>query len=183
MAIVLIWQVRVEQHKGQWNLKGPGGDLAFIEPAECRGGYAVVKFERADDNSVGKFLQMFERMAGERGIKLGRMQGRIIDGTNCRHGDQAEKLLDERVPKDVGLVVCVLSNQSTMNAREIYPAIKRWSHTKAMIPTQCVQVGKATGNLGSKPPYHAGALSPTRKNLSLSQSPPDLHMASRPIST
>lgn len=33
-----------------------------------------------------------------------------------------------------------------------------WSHTKAMIPTQCVQTGKATGQHITSPSYHAGVL-------------------------
>lgn len=46
-----------------------------------------------------------------------------------------------------------------MNAKELYPAIKRWSHVIGCIPTQCVQVGKATGpKLGTSLQYHAGIL-------------------------
>jgi len=157
-----IAEATINTQKGEWNLRNPrGGDLAFMTSGSLASGngFAVVKFERTDDRNIATFLQNMQKFAGFRGVRLGQQVGRILDGSHLKYGDEVEKFLD-RIPEKtrVGLVVCILSDKSTMNAREIYPAIKRWSHTKAMIPTQCVQVGKAMGKLMTSPQYHAGVL-------------------------
>jgi len=89
--------------------------------------------------------------------------GNIIDGTRVadRSGEEIERWLDieiKRLQHSIGLVVCFIGDKMAVNAKRLYPAIKRWSHTKAMIPTQCVQTGKATGQHITSPSYHAGVL-------------------------
>ena len=152
--------------KGQWNLKNPrGGDLAFVEGASIRS-YLVVNFERScNPGVITKFVDMFERMARDRRMQLGRRL-EIVDGTRIHH-DQADAFLEETMKRyheeeRPQLVVCVIGDKLAMNAKALYPAIKRWSHSDAWqygVPTQCVQAGKI-GNIkqGGNAQYHAGVL-------------------------
>lgn len=187
---------------GDWNLRSPsGGDLAFIEPGKADGGYAVIKFQHCQDNSIGTFLQSFERFAHVRGCEIGRHVGNIIDGTRVAdrsgevstaecavawpahrrreppppppccpsltrallvqsHGlsvcvvsvwrwiwcgfrswiwcgawcarfvdpQEIERWLDieiKRLQQSIGLVVCFIGDKMAVNAKRLYPAIKR----------------------------------------------------------
>uniref|UniRef100_A0A7S2BQS4 Uncharacterized protein n=1 Tax=Haptolina brevifila TaxID=156173 RepID=A0A7S2BQS4_9EUKA len=157
--------VNVETQRGQWNLRAPrGGDLGFIQPAAVEGrAFAVVKFEpRCVESNIIKFIDMLTRMAKQRGMDLGRQVGPILDGSrHTRSGADVEQFLEREISRlSVGLVICIIGDKNSINAKEIYPAIKRWSHTKASIPTQCVQSNKATVNpkTASSPQYHAGVL-------------------------
>jgi len=154
-------EVRVQAAKGEWNLRGPSGDLQFVEPAVCRG-FAVINFERsADQRQMDAFIQKFKSMARERGMNIGEQVGRILDGTNKRYGKDVENFLESQVKvlgSKIEAVICFIGNKSADNAKELYPAIKRWSHVKSGIPTQCVQAGKAAGKLVTSPQYHAGVL-------------------------
>jgi len=161
-------EVRANPQKGEWNLRSPTGrgDLKFIESASNEGGFVVIKFDRAEDRDVDKFTSTLERMAGDRGMHLGTRLGRVLDGSGKRYGSEVVSFLDsnikmiEREGRRVGLVLCVIGSNVAQNAKELYPAIKRWSHTIAHIPTQCVQggPGKAMGKLMTSPQYHAGLL-------------------------
>jgi hypothetical protein len=154
--------------KGEWNLRAPrGGDLKFIQSGVNEGGFVVIKFERADDRTVETFTRKLESMARERGMDLGRRLGPVLDGTSKRYGadvvnflDSNVKMLEQRESKRVGLVLCIIGSNVAANAKELYPAIKRWSHTIAHIPTQCVQGGdkKAMGKHIDNAQYHAGVL-------------------------
>jgi len=158
-----VVDVRVDQQKGQWNLRGPSGDLAFVEPGKADGGYVVIKFEQCHDSAIGQFLNSFERFARDRGCQVGRKVGDIIDGTRVARttGEEIERFMDsevKRLRERVGLVICFIGDKTALNAKKLYPAIKRWSHTRAEIPTQCVQAAKALGKLITSPQYHAGVL-------------------------
>jgi len=159
--------VQINTRQGGWSLKAPGGgrDMGFIQPAAVEGGaFAVVKFEgRGDDRAISSFVSFLCRMARERGMDMGTQEGPVLDGSRCRgNGADVEQFLDRELSKlrnPVGLVICLIGDKNTLNAKELYPAIKRWSHTKASIPTQCVQTGKALGpKLGNSAQYHAGIL-------------------------
>ena len=154
---------------GDWNLRGNGGgDLGFVSGGKvyAGGGFAVVKFEQCRDDGLNKFLGMLQRMASERGIDMGRQVGRTIDLSRVasQGGDRIEAELKREVQQlrhstgDVGLVLCVIGDKEAINARELYPAIKRWSHVKESIPTQCVQAFKATVKMSTSAPYAAGLL-------------------------
>ena len=90
-------------------------------------------------------------MARDRGMELGE---RIsdVDATGWRSGSDVVNILEKAVHDAyqqrglrVGLLVCIIGNTVGKNAQELYPAIKRWSHVNAGVPTQCVQQGKALG--------------------------------------
>jgi eukaryotic translation initiation factor 2C len=156
-----LQDVQVMSGKGEWNLRAGSGDLGFYQPGRVDG-FAVVKFERADDRLVSTFIDKLMGFARSRGMDIGRQEGTIVDLSSHRHGEAIEKALDtaiRRLGTRVGLVICFIGDKQAMNAKELYPAIKRWSHVIGCIPTQCVQVGKATGpKLGTSPQYHAGVL-------------------------
>ena len=156
-----LQDVQVMSGKGEWNLRAGSGDLGFYQPGRVDG-FAVVKFERADDRLVSTFIDKLMGFARSRGMDIGRQEGNIVDLSSQRHGEAIEKALDtaiRRLGTRVGLVICFIGDKQAMNAKELYPAIKRWSHVIGCVPTQCVQVGKATGpKLGTSPQYHAGVL-------------------------
>ena len=158
-----LQDVRVVPGEGEWNLRAGSGDLGFYQPGRVDG-FAVVKFERADDGLVSTFLETLTGLARSRGMDIGRQEGGIVDlsGSAMCEVNEIEKALDtaiRRLGTRVGLVICFIGDKRASNAKELYPAIKRWSHVNGCIPTQCVQVGKATGpKLGTSPQYHAGLL-------------------------
>lgn len=123
---------------------------------------AIVAFERTDPRRVDQFQQQLERFARDRGVLIGRREGGFIDGSSVANdGSKVEQLLEhemQRLGTRIGLVVCIMGDKDAVNAKELYPAIKRWSHVKACIPTQCVQAGKALGKLATSAPYYAGIL-------------------------
>ena len=151
-----LQDVLVNSQKGEWNLRNGSNDLGFLQPGRIAG-FAVVKFERsADDHGVRAFIDKLQQMARERGMDLGRQEGGIIDLSSHHYGDAVEQALDRAIRslgRPVGLVICFIGDKSAMNAKEVYPAIKRWSHVKASIPTQCVQTFKATKKLATSPQY------------------------------
>ena len=162
-------EVRANPQKGEWNLRNPSGrgDLKFIESGSNQGGFVVIKFDRAEDRDVETFTRKLESMARERGMDLGRRLGRVLDGSGKSRSkdvvaflDSNIKMIEQREGTRVGLVLAVIGSNVAQNAKELYPAIKRWSHTIAHIPTQCVQggPGKAMGKLMTSPQYHAGLL-------------------------
>ena len=156
-----LQDVQVTSGKGEWNLRAGSGDLGFYQPGRVDG-FAVVKFERVDDRLVNTFISTLMGFARSRGMDIGRQEGNIVDLSSHRHGEAIEKALDtaiRRLGTRVGLVICFIGDKRASNAKELYPAIKRWSHVNGCIPTQCVQVGKATGpKLGTSPQFHAGVL-------------------------
>ena len=111
---------------------------------------------------VNRFCDNFERMARDRGMNLG-VRIPDVNATHCRSGSDVVNIL-EKTKKDaelqgglqVGLIVCIIGNTVGKNAQELYPAIKRWSHVIAGVPTQCLQQGKALGKfLHSKTDQYA----------------------------
>jgi len=158
-----LQDVQVVPGAGEWNLRAGSGDLGFYQPGRVDG-FAVVKFERADDGLVSTFLETLTGLARSRGMDIGRQQGSIVDLSWCAmcEANKIENALDtavRRLGTRVGLVICFIGDKRALNAKELYPAIKRWSHVNGCIPTQCVQVGKATGpKLGTSPQFHAGVL-------------------------
>ena len=88
-------------------------------------GYAVIVFERRA-GKVEPFLNKLESMARERGMQLGRRLT-VIDGANAgRDGRSIEDFINSQVKvlQNVGLVVCVIGDKTTDNAKVLYPAIK-----------------------------------------------------------
>jgi hypothetical protein len=150
--------------KGQWNLRADrGGDLAFQEAGRA-GAFTIVSFARTNQGNVGKFKDMLTRMARDRGMELGQYREARVDATNWKRGGgpEVERILED-VARSLGLqpldlIICIMDDNQTMNGKELYPAIKRWSHTVSNIATQCVQQGKACGKLMSNPQYYAGLL-------------------------
>ena len=89
-------------------------------------GYAVIIFERADPGRVVPFLNELERFSRERHMQLGRRL-QIIEGDQAgRDGRSIENFIDSRIKmlQNVGLVVCVIGDKTTDNAKVLYPAIK-----------------------------------------------------------
>ena len=212
-------KVCVDMSKGQWNLRGPGGDMEFVEGAKISSYMCVIFEHDVQERNAITFLDFLERMARGRAMDLGRRIG-IIDATrNVRSGEDVVRFLDAQVNAystfsspwchmrlsqlnlHVGatrqvkglpanqrpqLVICVMGDKELVNGRELYPAIKRWSHTISDIPTQyafgsaralntrpatshlgfdpprgrCVQKSKAVvpGKTHTNPQYHAGLL-------------------------
>ena len=126
----------------------------------------MIKFDRVDDRNVETFTSTLQNMAQQRGMNLGKRLGGVLNGADKRYGadvvrflDSNIKMIEQREGMRVGLVLCIIGSNVSQNAKELYPAIKRWSHTSAHIPTQCVQGGKATTpKLMTNPQYHAGIL-------------------------
>ena len=50
---------------GSWNLGGPQGDFAFVEPGRI-GSFAIAFFERVDAGSLSKFERELVKMARDR---------------------------------------------------------------------------------------------------------------------
>ena len=169
--------VQPNTFKGEWNMRGTGGggDLSFMQPGKSQA-WAIVAFDKIwKRENVDKFAQMMERLARERGMQLGKRSPGYIDGTHLsrsHHGADIEDFLDSKIKREshelgapVGLVICIIGDSLGVNAKVLYPAIKRWSHCASGIPTQCVQVGKALAKQLEKPQYYAGVL--LKMNLKL----------------
>ena len=151
--------VPVKANDGSWQVRAGPNDLQFIDPGSCRG-FAVANFERSARDIEG-FVRELANMARLRGMDIGGQIGRVLDGTGKRYGKDVEDFLESQVKmlgSRVELVICIIGNKDAENARELYPAIKRWSHVKSGIPTQCVQAFKATQKMVRDKNYHAGVL-------------------------
>jgi len=161
---------RINMQKGEWRVCDERNrDLCYVQPGKCDA-FTVINFSDARDLSkLEAFVSKLMSMAQQRKMDLGRRWERIIDGTRCRNGADIEHLLDQqlRACPQLGLVICLLSGNASKNGEELYPAIKRWSHVKTGIATQCVQASdqKAAGKLATSPQYHAGIL--LKMNLKL----------------
>jgi len=155
----------VTPRDGQWNLAQGGGDLGFISAGkECRNWLVLNLAPRnLTRDRVDTFLQMFKKMAKDRGILLGAEQK---EEPNMLHGRRVvEDYLDRKneeyttgtgAPLD--LVFVFLPDDA---ASYLYPALKRWGETSSGVTVQCVKASKLWGGRtdnGTSPQYHAGVL-------------------------
>jgi len=162
----------VTARDGQWNLQSGGGDLGFVSPGEKCRNWLVLNLASRDlrPSQVDDFLNMFKRMARDRGIHLGEEKIEApAFGERKPQKREVENWLDQKNAEcesvtvyPLDLVFAFMPNAPAGTGEGyLYPALKRWGETQTGIAVQCVKASKLLSgsrpNLTS-PQYHAGVL-------------------------